>query len=312
MRCPTATSVATIAGVTLLADPAHRAVAVRAFRDAMSIAGVVLLVITMQNNGAGYDFYAYWAVDPANPYAVTEGFGAYHYTPPLVWLAGPLRLLAWPTAYWVWFGILLLVLVWLAREWALAWLAFPPVASELYHGNIHLLIAAALVLSMRTPAAYSFLALTKVSPGIVAIWWLLRREWRQLGVAVGTAAFVATISIVSSPDLWLAWLRHVASDSNAAPNLVQIPILARLPFAALLAVAAARTNRAWLLAPAVVLALPLLWVHGLAVLVATTRLSRMGERPSVEEAPGPARFRLFRALPPARTRPGGRSPDTAR
>ena len=35
-------------------------------------------------------------------------------------------------------------------------LAFPPVAIELYHGNIHLLIAVAIVLGFRFPAAWAF------------------------------------------------------------------------------------------------------------------------------------------------------------
>ena len=123
---------------------------IRALRDGLSIAGVFVLITFFWAGGSpGYDFYAYWSVDPADPYAVKEGFGAFHYAPPLVWLAGPLKLVPWPLAYWLWFGILFAVLVWLGRDWALAWLAFPPVASELYHGNIHLLIAAALVLSLR-------------------------------------------------------------------------------------------------------------------------------------------------------------------
>ncbi len=253
----------------------HGPVVRRALRDALSVAGLLLLVIAMRNGGPGYDFYAYWSVDPADPYAVKEGFGAFHYAPPLVWLVGPLKLIPWPLAYWIWFGVLFLVLVWLARDWALAWLAFPPVASELYHGNIHLLLAAALVLSLRRPIAYAFLALSKVSPGVTAIWYLVRREWRNLAIAVGGAAAVAAVSFVISPQPWLDWFTHISSESNSAPNLIPIPLLARLPFSVLLVVIAARTDRSWLLAPAVVLALPLLWVHGLAVLVAITPLRRL-------------------------------------
>ena len=258
--------------------PLETATVVRATRDALSIAGVLLLIITMRSGGPGFDFFAYWAVDPADPYVVHEGFGAFHYTPPLVWFAAPLRLFAWPLAYWIYFGILMLVLVWLARDWALAWLAFPPVASELYHGNIHLLISAALVLSLRYPVAYLFLALSKVSPGVTALWYLARREWRNFAIAVGGAAIVAAIAFVIAPDLWLEWLSHLSSYATQAQNLIAIPLLIRLPIAAVLVLVAARTNRPWILAPAVVLALPLLWVHGLAVLVAITPLVRMSRR----------------------------------
>lgn len=269
--------------------PLESATVLRATRDALSIAGVLLLIITMRTGGPGFDFYAYWAVDPADPYTVIEGFGAYHYTPPLVWFAAPFRLVSWPLAYWIYFAILMLVLVWLARDWALAWLAFPPVASELYHGNIHLLIAAALVLSLRYPVAYWFLALSKVSPGVTAIWYLARREWRNFAIAVGGAAIIAAIAFVLAPDLWFAWLRHLSSYATQAQNLIAIPPAVRLPIAALLVLVAARTDRAWLLAPAVVLSLPLLWVHGLAVLVAITPLVRMSRVSAsrVSNAPQP-------------------------
>jgi hypothetical protein len=249
--------------------------AVRAIRDGLSIGGVLFLVLTMLSGGAGYDFFAYWSVNPADPYSIKEGFGAFHYAPPLVWLVGPLKLVPWPAAYWLWFGLLFLVLVWLARDWALAWLAFPPVVLELYHGNIHLLIGAALVLMLRRPPAFLFLALSKVSPGIVALWWLVRREWRPLAIALGASAAVIALSFALAPALWWEYLTHISSEANHAPNLIPIPLALRLPFAAAIAVLAARLDRPWLLAPAIVLALPLLWIHGFAALVAITPLVRM-------------------------------------
>jgi hypothetical protein len=249
--------------------------AVRALRDGLSIGGVLFLILTMRTEGAGYDFFAYWSVNPADPYAVKEGFGAFHYAPPLVWLVGPLKVVPWPAAYWLWFGFLCVILVWLARDWALAWLAFPPVVFELYHGNIHLLIGAALVLMLRRPPAFLFLALSKVSPGIVALWWIVRREWRPLAIALGASAAVIAVSFAVAPALWWEYLTHISSEANQAPNLIAIPLVVRLPIAAAIAIVAARLDRPWLLAPAAVLALPLLWIHGLAVLVAVTPLVRM-------------------------------------
>jgi hypothetical protein len=268
-----------------LRDGVTNPVIVRALRDGLSIAGLLVLAVFLLSDGPGYDFFAYWAVDPADPYQVKEGFGAYHYAPPLAWLAAPLKLLPWPLAYWAWLGILILVLVWLARDWALAWLAFPPVSSELFHGNIHLLIAAALVLSLRQPAAYAFLALSKVSPGVSALWWVVRREWRSLAIAVGTSLALIGLSFVLSPALWFAWIDHISSEANHAPNLIAMPILIRLPIAAALVVYAAWRDRPLLLPLAIVLALPLLWIHGLAVLVALTPVLRARRRQG--GVPGP-------------------------
>ena len=273
-------------GIRTLASHAGsgRPAFVRAIRDGLSIAGVLLLVFVMRSGVPGYDFYAYWSVDPADPYAVEEGFGAFHYAPPLVWLVGPLKLVPWPLAYWIWFAVLFGVLVWLARDWALAWLAFPPVSSELYHGNIHILIAAALVLSLRWPIAYAFLVLSKVAPGVTAIWWLARREWRSLAIGLGSAAIVVAASFAIAPEAWFSWLNHISAETNQAFNLIPIPLLARLPVAALVALYAARTNRAWLLPVAAVLALPLLWIHGLAILVAMTPLLRASRAHRAAEA----------------------------
>ena len=64
------------------------------------------------------------------------------------------------------------------------WLfAFPPVALELYHGNVHLLIAAAIALGFSYPWTWSFVLLTKVTPGLALVWFAVRREWPD-GVAV--------------------------------------------------------------------------------------------------------------------------------
>jgi hypothetical protein len=262
--------------------PLESATVLRATRDALSIAGLLLLIMTMRIGGYGFDFYAYWAVDPADPYTLTGGLGTFHYIPPMIWLAAPLKLVSWPLAYWIWFGILLLVLVWLARDWALAWLAFPPVVAELYHGNIHLLIAAAVVLSLRHPAAYLFLALSKLSTGVTALWYLTRREWRNLAIAVGGTGIVVVVAFLIAPDQWHAWMAQVSAEVNTAPNLIQIPLALRLPVAAFLVVYAARTERPWIVAPAVALSLPLLWIHGLALLVAITPLLRAsrGQQPS--------------------------------
>ena len=64
--------------------------------------------------------------------------------------------------------------------------------------------------------------------------------------------------------------------------------------AALIVVVATRLDRRSLLAPAAVLALPLLWFHGLALLVAMTPLNRL-DRKARATSPSPHAFSV-RAL----------------
>ena len=78
-------------------------------------------------------------------------------------------------------------------------LAFPFVAVELTGGNIHLLLAAAIVAEFRWPAAWSFVLLTKVTPGIGLLWFAVRREWRPLMIALGATAAIAGLTFIIVP-----------------------------------------------------------------------------------------------------------------
>lgn len=247
-------------------------------RLGLSGAGVAVLIVVFSGRTPGFDFYAYWAVEPTDPYAIVEGLGAFHYAPPLVWLAGPLRALPFEAAYVVWTVFMGGLLVWMTRSWALAWCAFPPVASELFHGNIHLLIAAALVLGSRYAVAWAVLPLTKVTTGIVAIWSLVRREWSSLAQAAAAIAVVAAASVLlQGSTIWAAWLEHLVARSGrpeVGGALIDVSLWVRLPLAALILAWGARVGRWWTLPIAVTLATPLLWFHSLSVLVALPALHR--------------------------------------
>ena len=77
----------------------------------------------------------------------------------------------------------------------------------------------------------------------------------------------------------------VASSAATAPGVP--PLVVRLPIAALLAYWAGRTGRAWVVPIAVFLALPILWLQGLAILTASFPLwwERARLQPATEGAP---------------------------
>lgn len=249
--------------------------------DGLAIGGIGLLVYLLVHGGYGFDLFAYWNVDPGNPYAIPTGFGHFHYSPPAAWLALPLKPFSFEAAFWVYLGVQLAALLVIGGRYGLAWLAFPPVAIEMYHGNIHLLLALAVWLGFRLPWTWSFVLLTKVSSGVGLLWFAVRREWWSLALAVGVTAGLVIVWLVIRPDLWQAWLNHMLTSNEIAepaPNAIHVSTYLRIAVAALIVIWGARTDRRWTVALGSTLALPILWIHGLSMLVALTPQDRPGFR----------------------------------
>jgi hypothetical protein len=251
-----------------------------------SIAGILLLVyIFVTVPGPGYDAFAYWHLDLHNLYPAFEGFGAYRYPPPFAQLVAPLGALPWPVflAGWTIMGFVALVAV--AGRASLAWLAFPPVSAELFIGNIHLPIALAIVHGFRRPALWAFILLTKPTCCVALLWFFWRREWRSLAIALGTTAVIAGVSFIVAPGLWTAWLD--SQLNTPIPNWPGIggPLIPRLALAALVVSIGALTNRRWTVPVAVMLSLPFVWIHSLAILVAVVPLLREARKAAPAEGP---------------------------
>lgn len=248
----------------------------------------------------GFDAFAYWAVDLDAPYRQTAGgFGAFTYSPVVARAFAPASMLTWPAFLWLWLALLVGTLVWLGRRQpraVLALLAFPPVALELYHGNIHLLLAAAIVLGFRYPWTWSFVLLTKVSPGIGLVWFAVRREWQSLAIALSVTAALVAFSLAVDGRLWRDWLAAVTATAGGAPLnqfSIGIPLAIRLPMALVVVAWGARTDRRWAVPAAAALALPVLWPSGLAVLAAVVPLviadnDRPAVRPAAQGVAAPA------------------------
>jgi Glycosyltransferase family 87 len=269
-------------GVAALGDrfgPVHR----RAARHALMIVGALALPYIIVINGTrsmwGFDAVAYWAIDLADLYGRslqnTSGFGAFRYTPAIGQAFSVFGLVPWEVFFAGWFAAMLMALVWMTGRYVLLLIALPPLALELYHANVHLFMAAAIVLGFRWPATWAFVILTKVTPGIGLLWFAARREWRSLTIAVGVTLAIAGLSFVVAPHLWreyyLAMIDNLYFDAGRPyPLLVPLPI--RLAVAAAVVVYGARTDRRWLVPVAATIALPIIWWHGLSMLVAAFAL----------------------------------------
>jgi Glycosyltransferase family 87 len=265
-------------------------------RFGLSVLGVITLATIYSAGGPGYDFMAYWAVDPSSPYETTLGLGAFHYAPPFVFLAAPLSLLPFDMAYVVWTSVMAALLVWMTRSWALAWCAFPPVASELFHGNIHIAMAALIVVGIRYSPALGIVGLAKLTTSVAMLWPVFRRDWRGvIEAAAVVLAIVAASVLLQGTEIWGAWFAHLsarAETPHVGGALIDVPLALRLPAAAALLAWGAVSDRRWTLPVAVALSVPLLWAHSFAVLVAIPMVIRsraevgvMGRQRTPAEAP---------------------------
>lgn len=202
----------------------------------------------------------YWSAAQApSYYGDAWGPGSlFVYPPPLGQI---LAVLPWSAYIVVWTSLLFAGFWAATREWALpvfvlttgtALLAgfthpLANAAALTFIGNPQVLVAAACVVGFRYPAAWAFVLLTKIAPGIGVIWFAVRGEWRSLAVALGTTAGIIVVSFALAPELWFEFLRFAATttDADSPEPIVPVPFLVRLPMSLTLLVWGARTDRRW-------------------------------------------------------------------
>ena len=226
--------------------------------------------------GSGMDARCYWVPDLANPYLHSTWTDqiAYPYSPVFLQILQPIRLLPWQAFMAIWAAILMAAMVYLTGpRLILLGLAFFGLM-EIWGGNIEILVAVAVVLGFRWPATWSFVLLTKVTPGVGLLWFAVRREWRSLAIALAATVVVVVVSAAIQPDAWRRWLDVLTENAgkNGTWAAVPIPLAVRLPAAVLLLIWGARTNRRWVVPVGVMLALPALWYGGLSIMLATLPL----------------------------------------
>ena len=215
------------------------------------------------------DAHAYYVADLGHLYSRAAGSAdAYIYPPLLAQVVQPLQALPWPA---------FATLVRVGNVAALGIAAGPftapllltlPVTDELGYGNINLWLGLLVVAGLRWPALWSGVLLTKVTPGVGLLWFVGRRDWRGLLIAVGATVAVAGLAIVLAPGAWADWLAFIRAPSSDPSSLLGgtfFPV--RFVVAALLATWAGYRNQAWALVTASWFAVPLLWPGTFAMLI---------------------------------------------
>jgi hypothetical protein len=227
--------------------------------------------------GTGQDARCYYEATLAEPYLHSDWNDpiAYVYSPAFLQLVSPLTALPWQAFMAVWTGLLIAAVRFLTGPRLLAaGLLFPFSTMEIAGGNISLLLSVAIVIGFRWPATWALVLLTKITPGIGLLWFVVRGEWRAFGIALGATAAIAAASYLVVPDAWWRWLEVVFANAGKGGTWasVPIPLWMRLPAAVALVFWGARTDRRWTVPVASMLALPALWYGGISMLLAVIPL----------------------------------------
>jgi hypothetical protein len=235
-------------------------------------------LVGFQSTFLEVDAEAYWGFRLEDLYRGVQlgDQDAFLYSPVVAWLFLPFSALPYEVFYAILAAVNLAVLVWLiGPELAALSLFLVPVSNEVARGNIHLLLAAAIVVGFRYPASWAWVLLTKVTPGIGLLWFAFRREWRKLAWALGATAAILAVSFLVASDLWLRWFEMLAGNvESTRPSVFEIPVLPRLAVAAVLVAIGVWRDRPAIVPVAAMLALPAIWVNSLAMLVAVIPLWR--------------------------------------
>jgi hypothetical protein len=230
----------------------------------LAVVGATLLAgLALYRWNMPTDEYAYWlaakrllAGEPLyDPAATLVTPFAYLYPPPLAQALAPLAAVLPDWAFIAGWTLLLLACVWwLAGRnvfVALAFVAFLPVAAELWSRNVHLVLAVLVVLGLRRGGWWLAIAASiKMAPVLGVAYLAARGRWRDAAITAG-------------------------------PGLLPVPFWVRAAVGAVLAVVAGRLRPRVgepLLVVALVIANPTLYATALSMLVAIVLLWRSAPR----------------------------------
>jgi hypothetical protein len=247
----------------------------------------ILLTTTPLGNPADASFY--WHANPSDLYPHPElgNANGFNYSPAFLFVVGPFQHVPFEVFAALWRALILGALVWLAGPFTLPVLLTVPVASEVNAGNIQILLAAAIVLGFRHPWTWALVLLTKVTPGVGLLWFVLRREWRSLAIALASTLGIAALSFVLLPRAWFDWFRFLTSGLSPADVNYPFTFWQRLPVAlAIIAIGAWRGWR-WTVVVGSTIALPVFYIISPSMLV--------GVLPYVREWIGSAATRFAEA-----------------
>lgn len=277
-----------------------------------AIGGILLVVVAWYRWAVPSDEYAYWlaaerllAGQPLyDPNAFPGTPYAYWYPPPLAQVLAPLTLVMPDGAFVAGWTLLLLGCLWYLGGrhplTALALVAYPFVAVELWFRNVHLVLAVLVVLALRwSPLFWIPAAAMKVTPVLGLIYLAAAGRWRSAALVAAVGAGVLVLSVVVSPAAWTDFVTIVLSQgTTSGSSLIPVPYPLRLGAAVALAALAGRLGGLRgevVLVVALVVGNPTLWATAFSLLIAIVPLVR--ERPGTATDTTPRGAARKEALP---------------
>ena len=253
---------------------------------AFVVAAGVLVAFRLFNvypwNAAVFDLRTYWATRFGIDFSAEHAgpAGAYLYSPAFAQLISPLTALPLPVFAAVWTAIGAALLYWMTGRHSIVFFILPAILITIVQGQLDLMFAAVAVVGMRYPAVWALPLLTKVTPGVGLVWFLVRREWRSLGIALAATVAIVAISARIDPHAWLGWFallgRSEFPDINDGLLFVPIALAVRFPIAVAIVAWGAATNRPWTIPIAVTLGMPIVWLNSPTILVGILPLVAAG------------------------------------
>ncbi len=225
---------------------------------------------------------------PLYPADADPNVAEFYRYPPLVAIAfRPLALLPFPAATAIWEAVVIASLAgtlwWVGLRRRETWLAVGilglPIAWCVAIGQAQ--VPLTFLTAIGAPWSIALAANLKLFPGLVALWWIGRRDWRALAEFAAWAAGLALLQLVLAPQATIDFLgtltlEQVGEVRNISPYTVSPLLWAVLVgVGAVIALRLAPTRWGWAAAVALgVLATPRLLVYMLMTLLAALRPPR--------------------------------------
>jgi hypothetical protein len=276
-----------------------------------ALALAALISIAQDSWGLGYDTPSYWlagrhVLDGAplyqrDPYST---LALYTYPPVFAQLFAPAALLPELLVGWLWRVTGVLCLRYIVGSWraTVVACAFIPVLTELSLSNVTLQLAACLIFALRDKRGAYLLpwaAALKFGPALIVPYLWFRKPETRRPLLLGTLVFLAVClaSIVVAPQAWSDYVDMLRFQNmtelsgsqviHLIPSGGGIDFVARFGLAAVAALFAAYTGRAWLAYAAAAITCPVLAFSRFAPLVGLWRFrpgARAGDAPVGDDA----------------------------